>query len=129
MTKVHHTKYKPRYKQYILDQITDDGWDNPLTDRREKIAHIIDRFHNEYGHEIPRQGKPKALAEWLSGMALPIATYNSEIIDLAIEMGSIDENPSDNLIDRVLDNYYPFMANMTQTETRGKDILEMECEL
>ena len=53
-------------------------------------------------------------------MALPIATYNSEIIDLAIEMGSIDENPSDNLIDRVLDNYYPFMANM---------ILEMECEL
>ena len=120
MTKVHHTKYKPRYKQYILDGINDDGWDNPLTDRREKIAHIIDRFYNEYGHEIPRQGKPKALAEWLSGMALPIATYNSEIIDLAIEMGSIDEDPSDTLIDRVLENYYPFMANI---------ILEMECEL
>lgn len=120
MTKVHHTKYKPRYKQYILDQITDDGWDNPLTDRREKIAHIIDRFNNEYGHEIPRQGKPKALAEWLSGIALPIATYNSEIIDLAVEMGSIDENPNDRLIDRVLENYYPFMANM---------ILEMEREL
>jgi len=120
MTKVHHTKYKPRYKQYILDGIEDDGWGNPLTDRREKIAHIIDRFHNEYGHEIPRQGKPKALAEWLSGIALPIATYNDEIIDLAVEMGSIDENPNDKLIDRVLENYYPFMANM---------ILEMEREL
>jgi len=57
---------------------------------------------------------------WLSGIALPIATYNSEIIDLAIEMGSIDENPNDKLIDRVLENYYPFMANM---------ILEMEREL
>ena len=118
MTKVHHTKYKPRYKQYILDGINDDGWGNALIDRREKIAYIIDRFHNEY--EIPRQGKPKALAEWLSGIALPIATYNSEIIDLAVEMGSIDENPSDTLIDRVLENYYPFMANM---------ILEMEREL
>ena len=120
MTKVHHTKYKPRYKQYILDGINDDGWGNALTDRREKIEHIINRFYNEYGHEIPRQGKPKALAEWLSGIALPIATYNSEIIDLAIEMGSIGENPNDKLIDRVLENYYNFMTLI---------ILEMEREL
>jgi len=61
MPKVHHTKYKPRYKQYILDRVEDDGWGNALTDRHEKIAHIINRFHNEYGHEIPRQGKPRQL--------------------------------------------------------------------
>ena len=120
MTKVNHTKYKPRYKQYILDQITDDGWDNPLTDRREKIAHIMEKFSKEHGWEVPRLGKHKAISEWLSGCALPIPTYNGEIIDLAIEMGSIEENPSDTLIDRVLENYYPFMANM---------ILEMEREL
>jgi|11BtaG_2_1085332.scaffolds.fasta_scaffold204608_1 hypothetical protein len=120
MTKVHHTKYKPLYKQYILDRIKDDGWGSALTDRREKIAYIMHRFHNEYGHEIPRQGKPKALAEWLSGCALPIPVYNGDIVDLAIEMGSIDENPSDKVINSVLQNYYHFMSLM---------IFEMEREL
>lgn len=120
MTKVHHTKYKPRYKQYILDQITDDGWDNPLTDRREKIAYIMDKFRKEHGWEVPRLGKHKAISEWLSGCALPIPTYNGEIIDLAVEMGSIEENPSDKVIDGVLRNYYNFMTLM---------ILEMEREL
>ena len=120
MTKVHHTKYKPRYKQYILDQITDDGWDNPLTDRREKIAHIIKKFRKEHGWAVADLGKHRAMKEWLSGCALPIPTYNGEIIDLAIEMGSIDENPSDKVIDGVLQNYYHFMALM---------IFEMEREL
>ena len=120
MTKVHHTKYKPRYKQYILDQITDDGWDNPLTDRREKIEHIIKKFRKEHGWAVADLGKHRAMKEWLSGCALPIPTYNGEIIDLAIEMGSIDENPSDKVIDGVLRNYYNFMTLM---------IFEMEREL
>lgn len=120
MTKVHHTKYKPRYKQYILDQITDDGWDNPLTDRREKIAYIMDKFRKEHGWEVPRVGKHKAISWWLSACALPIPVYNGDIIDLAVEMGSIDENPSDKVIDGVLRNYYDFMARM---------ILEMEREI
>ena len=120
MPKVHHTKYKPRYKQYILDQITDDGWDNPLTDRREKIEHIMKKFRKEHGYEVCRLGKHKAIKEWLSGGALPIPVYNGDIIDLAVEMGSIEENPSDKVIDGVLLNYYNFMTLM---------ILEMEREL
>jgi len=35
-------------------------------------------------------------------------------------MGSINENPSDQLIDRVLENYFPFMASI---------ILDMEKEI
>ena len=61
MTKVHHTKYKPRYKQYILDQITDDGWDNPLTDRREKIAHIITAFTMSMGTKYRAKESPRRL--------------------------------------------------------------------
>jgi len=120
MTKAHHTKYKPRYKQYILNQIKDDGWDNPLTDRREKIEHIMEKFRKEHGYEVPRIGKHNAIKEWLEGCALPIPVYNGDIIDLAVEMGSIDENPSEKLIDGVLQNYYNFMTLM---------ILEMEREL
>ena len=120
MAKVHHTKYKPRYKQYILDQIKDDGWNNPLTDRREKIEYIMKKFRKEHGYEVCRIGKHKAIKEWLEGCALPIPVYNGDIIDLAVEMGSIDENPNEKLIDGVLQNYYNFMTLM---------ILEMEREL
>ncbi len=113
MAKVHHTKYKPRYEEYLLDHIDEDSEGNPLTDRNEKIKHIFWRFNKEYGHEIARRGsKQKALAEWLSGMAIGIACYNGEIIDLAIEMGSIDPDPSDEIISRVLENYWSFMANI-----------------
>lgn len=113
MAKVHHTKYKSKYEEYLLDFIDEDSEGNPLTDRNEKIKHIFWRFNKEYGHQIERIGsKQKALAEWLSGMAIGIACYNGEIIDLAIEMGSIDPDPSGEIISRVLENYWSFMANI-----------------
>ncbi len=112
MTKVHHTVYKPRYEAFILDHIERDNEEKKLTTRAEKIAHIFNRFNNEYGHEITRLGKHKALIEWLKGIPFGLPCYNGEIIDLAIEMGSIDENPSDKLVSRVLEGYFPFMANI-----------------
>lgn len=112
MPKVHHTVYKPRYEAFILDHIDRDNEDQELSTRSEKITYIFDRFSKEYGHEIARQGKHKALIEWLMGIPFGLPCYNGEIIDLAIEMGSIDENPSDQLISRVLEGYFPFMANI-----------------
>jgi hypothetical protein len=56
----------------------------------------------------------------MAGIALSLPCYNGEIIDLAIAMGSIDENPSDKTIDRVLENYWSFMAGI---------ILDMEKEI
>tara|TARA_R100000231_G_scaffold138564_1_gene117192 strand:+ start:474 stop:839 length:366 start_codon:yes stop_codon:yes gene_type:complete len=112
MTKVHHTVYKPRYEAFILDHIERDNEEKKLTTRAEKIAHIFNRFYRERGHEIARLGKHKALIEWLQGIPFGLPCYNNQIIDLAIEMGSIDENPSDKLVSRVLEGYYPFMANI-----------------
>ena len=60
------------------------------------------------------------MIDWLSGLALSLPCYNGEVIDLAIAMGSIDENPSDQLIDRVLANYFQFMASI---------VLDMEKEI
>ena len=37
------------------------------------------------------------MTEWLSGLALNIDYTYSDIIKLAIDMGSIDENPTDKL--------------------------------
>ena len=49
---------------------------------------------------------------WLSGLALDLPYYYDEIIQLAKDMGSIDSNAPEKVIDRVLENYWEFMANI-----------------
>ena len=112
MTKLHHTEYKKNYKNYILGTIETDNDDKPLTNDQDKINYIFDRFNSEYGWNIERVGKFKAMSEWLSGLALPIEYYYDDIVKLAIKMGSIDENPSDKLRSRVEQGYFDFMANI-----------------
>ena len=85
---------------------------------------MFDRFYSEYEWRVKQVGKRQAMIDWLSGLALSLPCYNGEVIDLAIEMGSIDDNPSDQLIDRVLANYFPFMASIVLD--MEKDILEPE---
>jgi len=109
--KVHHTKYKPLYEEYILDTITDENG-NELPTREAKIKELFKRFNSENGCMVARVGKQKAIAEWLQGLALNIEYYNDEIVELAIKFGSIDPNPSDKLIEKVCDNYWSFMANI-----------------
>jgi len=109
--KVHHTKYKPLYEEYILDAVTDyDG--NELPTRKAKIKTLFDRFNAEYGFMVARVGKQKAIAEWLSGLALNIEYYNDGIVELAVKFGSIDPNPSNSLYNKVVENYWSFMANI-----------------
>jgi len=110
--KLHHTKYKKNYREYILSAIEEDGFGNELKEEQEKINHIFDRFKSEYGFLIERVGERKAMSEWLQGLALPIAFYNSDIIELAVDMGSIDSNPPERLQDKVTENYWDFMANI-----------------
>ena len=112
MTKLHHTEYKKNYKNYILSTIEEDGEGNPLKTDQEKINYIFDRFNSEYGWNIERVGKQKAMTEWLQGLALNIEYWNDAIVPLAIKMGSIDPNPSEKLQSKVIENYWAFMANV-----------------
>jgi len=112
MSKLHHTEYKKNYKNYILSTIEEDGEGKPLTTDQEKINYIFDRFNSEYGFMVERVGKQKAISEWLSGLALDLPFYYNEIVDLAVEMGSIDPNPNDKLRERVEQGYWDFMANI-----------------
>lgn len=112
MTKLHHTEYKKNYKNYILSTIEEDGEGKPLTTDQEKINYIFDRFNSEYGFMVERVGKQKAISEWLSGLALDLPFYYNDIVDLAVNMGSIDPNPNDKLRERVEQGYWDFMANI-----------------
>ena len=113
--KLHHTKYKENYKRYILDNLHEvDLNGKKLTTDEEIIDYIFDRFYSEYyyGNIALRYGKQKAMSMWLSGLALDLPYYYDEIIELAIAMGSIDENPSEKLQNKVIENYWEFMANV-----------------
>mgnify|MGYP003137468215 FL=1 len=113
MSKLHHTKYKENYKNYILDCIdSEDDLINQELIRDQKIQYLFNRFNSEYGWNIQRVGKYKAMQEWLSGLAINIPYTYFDIIELAKEMGSIDSNPSQALQDRVCENYFGFMAQM-----------------
>ena len=113
MSKLHHTKYKENYKNYILDCIdSEDDLINQELTRNQKIQYLFNRFNSEYGWNIQRVGKYKAMEEWLSGLAINIPYTYFDIIELAKEMGSIDSNPSEALKDRVCENYFSFMAQM-----------------
>ena len=111
--KLHHTKYKENYKAFILSTIEEGQTD------AEKLQHILDRFESEYGFNVARMGRQNAMAEWLSGLALDLPFYHDEIVDLAVDMGSVDcAKLTDRLRDRIADNYWQFMANI---------ILRMKC--
>ena len=112
MTKLHHTAYKKNYKKYILECVELDNDEKELKPDQEKVKYIFDRFYSEYGFHIPRVGKQKAMTEWLQGLALNIEYWNDNIVPLAIKMGSIDENPSEKLQAKVIENYWSFMANV-----------------
>jgi hypothetical protein len=125
--KLHHTEYKKNYVNYILDcinleEVEDYGleipetmqdinnYDNEL--KYVKTKYILTKFYDEQGWNIARVGKQKAIAEWLSGLALNIEYYYTDIVELAKRMGSIEDNPSNRTIERVEQGYWDFMANI-----------------
>ena len=82
--KLHHTKYKQNYVNYILNTIDEDINGKPLINRKDKISYIFERFYSEYGWNVEQQGKLKAMTEWLSGLALNI-DYTYYICATALE--------------------------------------------
>tara|TARA_R110000765_G_scaffold139446_2_gene239582 strand:+ start:487 stop:861 length:375 start_codon:yes stop_codon:yes gene_type:complete len=122
--KLHHTAYKKNYKKYILECLkTEDIFIDKQPTDEELIDYLFDRFNSEYGWSIERQGKQKALTDWLQGLAISIPFYYEDIINLAIKMGSIDEKPNEKLKERVCENYWSFMANaILSFEPKNKEV-------
>jgi hypothetical protein len=111
--KLHHTKYKENYKNYIIDCLdNEDDLIGKNLSREEKIKYLYDRFYSEYGFMVERIGKQNAIAEWLSGLAIHIPYTYFDIINLAKNMGSVDDNLSSVQEDRICENYWNFMAHM-----------------
>ena len=112
--KLHYTKYKKKYERYILSIVADEMKENKIKkiNRNTKIDYLFNKFNTAYGFMIERVGKQNAIAEWLARLPLNIPYIHDDIINLAIKMSSIDKNPSNKLQNRVVENYFNFMANM-----------------
>lgn len=108
--KLHHTKYKNNYKNYILDRI--DMIDIEGTNQ-DKAKYLLDRILSEKGYQIKRGVNPQQIiADWLQGLAIDIPYNSNEMISLAVDMGSIGPDYSKREEYRILDNYWLFMANI-----------------
>ena len=100
-------------KQLIIDCIDLSGYDIKVNTPIEKIREVEKIFYTEYGYMINRVGKLKALIEWLQGLpsVLTIPFYNVEIIEIAKKWGSLKMNATEKQEDKILLNYWRFMAN------------------
>jgi len=102
------------YNNYLLESIDFNGYDLPTPKtNKEKINTFFDVFKSEHGWNIKRVGEWRALSEWLSGLpsVIDIPFDNYSIMQLAIKAGSIKDDASDKEKEKLLANYWDFMAN------------------
>lgn len=122
------TEVNLKYENYILDSISADGYDVPEPKTpKEKLQFLYDRFISEYwdnNQSVQRMGKQNAFKEWIQGLpsSFNIEFSNYNILQLAKRMGSLPQNATEKQEDRVLENYWNFMANKTFQAFRKYDV-------
>lgn len=99
-------------KIYILENIDGENYGRELNTTAEKIRFLEETFYSEYGFFVQRYGRQGAIKEWLQGLptAVHIDFLNHEILKLAVKWGSIPENASEKQEDKILDNWFDFIA-------------------
>ena len=103
-------------KNYILDNIDNSSYsDKELDTTEKKIAFLKESFYDEYGWRVAQVGEHKALIDWFQG--LPSSCYvdfqNYEILELAKTWDSIPEDATEKQEDKILDNWWNFIAVKT----------------
>ena len=102
------------YNQYLLDGISFDGYGLPEPrTNKDKINLFFGVFMSEYGYNLKRMGEWDALTEWLSGLpsVIHMDFNNYDILERAKKYGSLTVDASEKDEDKLLENYWRFMAN------------------
>ena len=105
----------PEAVKLIINSISADGYDEHPKTAKEKLQFLKGTFKDEYGWAISRMGEQNAFKEWLQGLpsSFNIPFENYKIIEIAKKSGSLPKNATQNQEDRVLENYWNFMASKT----------------
>jgi hypothetical protein len=104
--------------QYILDAIDGEGYDKVLNTDTEKLQFLAECFKIEYcfPDNLRRFGSyQNCMAEWFMGLpsSFNIDYENYRIIEIAKSWGSIPQDATDRQEDKVLDNWFNWIANKT----------------
>lgn len=107
-------KYKHANKA-LLDAIDSGGFEgaeyfNTCRTWTQKATFSHGRFMREYGWRVDQVGLHRAVIDWLQGLAINIPYMNVDILELAKKDGSLPKNPTEKQEDRILENYWSFMA-------------------
>lgn len=116
--KTPRTQLKSFVNAYILDAIDGSGYGKELTTDTDKLQFVADCYKSEYSFpdNLKRYGSHQnCFANWLQGLpsSFNIDYENYRIIELAIEWGSIPANADDRKTDKILDNWWNFIACKT----------------
>lgn len=110
-------------KRYIINAIDSDGYETePLNTIDSKIKFLQQTFTSEYGWHLERTHNVQtSVKEWLMGLpsCLDIVFYNHDIIQLAIEWESLPVNHTEAQAQKIIDNYWNFMAAKIAQLFRG----------
>lgn len=108
-------------KQYIIDNIDREYCETKTGSPKDTIAALKRAFYAEYGWRVEQVGEQKALMDWFQGLpsACTVDFYNDEILKLAVKWGSIPENATEKQEDKILDNWFNFIAAKTGQLFRG----------
>ena len=103
------------YNQYLLDSIDFSGYELEikLKTNQQLINQLFKTFEKEGGWQVDRIGLAPALSEWLSGLpsCINIDFNNYDILERAKKYGSLTVDASEKEEDKLLSNYWRFMAN------------------
>ena len=103
------------YNQYLLDSIDFSGYELEieLKTNQQLINQLFKTFEKEGGFQVDRIGLAPALSDWLSGLpsCINIDFANYDIIERAKKYGSLAPGATEKDQDKLLDNYWRFMAN------------------
>ena len=78
-------------------------------------------YHSEHGYAVRRcKNYQQCFASWLMGLptAVSIPYANYEILQLAVKWGSLPADATEKQEDKILDNYWSFMAMQYHKEAR-----------
>lgn len=98
----------------LRDKLNDYEYDNAYTMTNKEAGQAgAQIFADEYQWRVDQVGPQNAAIDWLQGLAINIEYRNHAILEMAQEWGSISPDATERQEERILNNYWQFMAAKT----------------
>jgi len=116
--KTNSKSFAAKINPYLLDAVNGENYGKELATDKEKLQHVADCFKSEYCFpaNLKRYGSyQNVFAQWLMGLpsCYSIDYEHYRIIELAKEWGSLAPDVDDRQEDKILDNWFNFIAFKT----------------